>query len=151
MRLIFLVSLSLCFPACNTIKDTGREIVGDVIDCTAPNVQEVAAHAVPFAVSVLRYATQPDGAIDWAPLRELVTHSPDGQRYEAGTPLPTGVAIAGCAVATAIARALAPPPADPNAPQIAALAPDPAALRVGFEQLRADLGGRRFVTDSGTL
>lgn len=126
---------------CGPVREAAREAVSSTIDCTVGNAAELAPYVIPFAESVLRAATQPDGRVDWSQLRALLTRSTDGHAYEPGRPLPAGIEVVSCAIAAAVMRSRAP------ASIVARTAVDP-----GFEGLRAEvLGGRSFKTAQGTL
>lgn len=146
---MILLGAALSVVGCQMARSTASSVGHDVVDCTKESAGELVPSMVPFAESVLRYATQPDGKVDWSILREVLTHSA-GERYHPGAELPPGLRIAACAVASAVGRALAPIP--DGAPKSSPLVPDPETLRIGFREMNRDLlGGRSFVTAEGRL
>lgn len=146
---LFALGLVLGFavPGCNSIKDTSRDVAGDLVDCTAGQLGELAPHVIPFALSVLNAARRADGSVDWSALTGIVTESAPGQRYEVGKPLPPGVAIVACALAAAVARETSGPVKESLRP--VAPAADP---RAGFASFaRERWGGRRFRVAPGAV
>lgn len=143
-RLLLLLWFPLCvalcgvpaLASCNTIKDHARDVAGDVVDCTISTVKEHSDQYGPLVEQMIRDAVSPDGTVDWPRVRAASN----------GLALETG----GCVLAQVIARMLAPPADDPNAPQISALVAAPEPLRAGWEELRRErFGGKRFQLAGG--
>lgn len=123
---------------CAATKREVRDVADDIVDCTAANAQQLTAQFGPLIDSLLRAATQPDGRIDWVPIKAATK----GFAWDTGA----------CVLAEIVARALRPPVEDPTAPKISPLVADPAELRSGFDELRRELwDGRRFRTKHGVL
>lgn len=124
----------LTLPGCAWSQHEARSVAGDVVDCTTKEATAKIAEFAPTVDDVLVNATASDGMLD-------------KDRVKAAT---RGFATdtARCVLADAIARALSPKPADPNAPKASPLEADPAALRQVLDELG---GGRSYRTPHGTL
>jgi hypothetical protein len=133
------IALLAVSVSCAQVKDEGKQLAHDVIDCTTANAHTLTDQFAPVVDSLLRHATGGDGSIDWAPVRAATKSFAQ--------------AAGGCVLATVIARLMRPrPAADPSAPLAAPLEVDQAALLAGFGDLRRELfPGKRFLTDLGEL
>ena len=132
--LVLLVALGACGPSSRAAA--GR-VAGDVIDCMAPTARDAIATFAPAIANVVRNATAPDGKVDWAPVRDV------------GRSLKTPAAQ--CVMASVIAEALRPPTPRPDAPLSSPLQWDPVSLVSGWEDLRADWGGKKYQLAAGVL
>lgn len=119
-------------------KESKTSLGKDVINCLDAEQSKAIGAFAPVVDALLVEATGGDGQIDV-------------QRLKAGTKSMTAE-VGGCVLADAIARALAPKPADPNAPKSSPLEADRSLLRAAFEILRADqLAHKVFRTAYGVI
>lgn len=133
-----IATLAAC-SSCATLKEEGKALAGDVVDCTTQHARTLTEQFAPLVDSLLRNATGADGSIDWAPVKQASSKF--------------GLDTGGCVLATVIARHTQPrASADPSAPQVSPLEADPAKLLAGYGVLRAELfPGKTFKTELGTL
>lgn len=132
------LAVAALIVACASIRREAKAVAGDVVDCTTAHAHQLTEQFGPLVDDMIRAATQPDGRIDWAPIRAATKSF--------------AVDAGGCVLAAAVLRALTAPAADPAAPQLAPHAPDQALLRAGFDDLRRErFGGVRFRTELGEL
>jgi hypothetical protein len=136
MNKLIIASLLLC--SCETVRDRAATGVGVFVDCEAPNLRAAVAELVPLAkLAVLRLISG-DGKIDTTKLRAAAA----GMVGD----LPR------CALATAVAVMAAPAPSmGASVLAVPLFVPDPGALRLAFEAVRADWGGASYKTSAGTL
>lgn len=119
---------------CSWLKSEGKATAHDVVDCTTSEAKSLSKQFGPTIDDVLVTATNGDGSIDKARVKSAI------KGFATDT--------ARCVFADAVARALAPKAADPNAPKSSPLDADPAALH----ELLAELGGgKSYKTDWGAL
>lgn len=121
---------------CGTLKDSGKRLAGDVVDCMAPAIAGSVAELGPAFRDVVKNATADNGRVDWAPVKAVAA--------------PLKSAGSQCAFAAVIAEVLRPKD-KPGAPQSSALQADPVDVLTGFEAIRGDWGGAKYKLDSGTL
>lgn len=114
--------LTACGP---TIKDAGRAVAGDVVDCGRAEVADLALQFAPTVVQLIQRATGADNRVDPPSLDAAF-----GSLKEAGW----------CVVEKVAARVRQHLPALPGAPQSSALEVDAAHLDSSLAELR----GRMF-------
>lgn len=125
-------------PSCDKLKSTATLGGKILVDCTKHETARVVDQLAPLAEKILVDAIDPDGKVDWQPVKDLAK----GFTADVG----------GCVLSDVVARALKPSPPDPDAPQSSPLQVDRDALAAGFAELKADLfGGVTFKTASGEL
>lgn len=140
MRHVMLVLILLACPAlnCDGARDTLKDGLNTVLDCTKGELAPAVNDLAPIAEKIVLDALDPAGKVNWAPVKEY------------GKGLVTNVAK--CVLAEGVARVLAPKPDDPNAPKVGGVHVDVAAVRVGFAEVKAELFGPvTFETSAGRL
>lgn len=127
------VSLVGC-SSCATLKEQGRAVAGDVVDCMTDQAKQLDEQFGPVFEKLLQLATQSDGDIDWQIVKDTSRNlAVDGGR---------------CVLARAVARLLHPPARDANAPQSAHLEVDRSRALAGWREL-AD--GKVYRTPDGDI
>lgn len=136
---ILFLPAAACRDAADTAKDIGKTGAGILVDCTKAKAGAVATELGGLVEATVLDAVDSDGKVNWTPVKDLAkSFSRD---------------VGWCALSTAVARILAPPASDPNAPKVAELQIDRAALRTGFAELKTELlgPGVTFKTADGEL
>lgn len=124
----------LACSSCATMKEQGRAVAGDVVDCTTAAAAELDEQFGPVVDKVIELNIAGDGGIDWTPVRESTKHMvTDAAR---------------CVLARAVARLMRKAAPDDDAPQSAHLEVDQERLRSAWRQL-AD--GTTYRTPYGDL
>lgn len=126
-------SLFVC-PSCASVKDEGRAIAKNVVDCTTSTAQQAIEEYSPTLEQVLVDRALPDGTLDRDHVKSVA------KRYASEA--------ARCVLAATFRRLMTPPSGD--APQSAA-AVNPFAASRAWEELRAgELGGATFKLPGGS-
>jgi len=138
MLAVFLLGAAVIPSASGCTKGAAIAAGKSVVDCTKGAAPELVTEFSPVLEQLISRATGGDGHVDKASVLAGVKNF--------------GVDVGGCVLATVVARALAPAPADPNAPKSSPLIADAADLRSIFDSIRTTrLGGATFRTDAGPL
>jgi hypothetical protein len=133
-----LVLLVVNLAGCDQAKTTGIRAATSFVDCMQPQAVRLATELKPTFRDLLENATQPDGKIDWAPVRA------------AASSLKTPATR--CAFSTVVSEAMRLVARAADAVQSAPLDIDQTDLRQGWEAIRADFWqGERYKLESGTL
>lgn len=133
LRLLAFVAVA-GLVGCAWFTSERKAVASDVIDCTKAEAKNAITEFGPAIDALLVLATGGDGNVDTAQLGNAAKNF--------------GKAVGGCVVADAVARALKPAPADPNAPKASPLVADPGSLRNAMASLYP---GTKFHTPSGDL
>lgn len=132
---ILFLPAAACGEAARDVAKTGASVL---IDCTAGELGKTAGELAPMAEKIVLDAIDSTGKVNWDPVKEY------------GKGLATDVGK--CVLAEGIARALAPKPADPNAPKSADVVVDADAVKAGFANtVRQLYGDVTFQTSAGVL
>jgi hypothetical protein len=124
--------------ACGWLSKETKAVAADIVDCTTASAKKTVTELGPMADAMLLSAVDAQSKIDWNPITDLA------KKFSAD--------VGGCVLADAVARALKPTPADPNAPKSSPLEVDRVSLRSGFVDLKAKLfPGKTFKTAAGDL
>lgn len=126
--------LCLVLAGCAWTKTETKALASDVVDCTKAEAATAITEFGPAIDALLVFVTGGDGKVDGAQLAA----AGKGFARELG----------GCVVADAVARALKPAPADPNAPKASPLVADAISLHAALARLYP---GAKFHTPSGDL
>lgn len=123
---------------CGWLKRESKAVAAAFADCTKGQAKAAVDELAPLADAALSQAIDPDGKVQWGPIVDW------SKRFTTN--------IGGCVLADAVARALAPPSDDPNAPKSSPLVVDRASLRDGFRALAVErFGGVTFKTANGEI
>lgn len=131
---VFVAGFGVIVIGCAWFKSESKAVAGDVVDCTKTTAAGAIKEFGPAIDALLVYATGGNGTIN----SDAIKDAGRGFAKEVG----------GCVVADAIARALRPPAADPNAPKASPLEAAPDSLRATLAELYP---GQHFKTVNGTL
>lgn len=135
--LLVVLALGATQPACNTLKDTGKRVAGDVVDCMKPDAKAAIGELAPAFRDIVKNATGDNGRVDWAPVRAVAA--------------PLKSAATRCAFTAVIAEVLRPHP-KAGAPQSSALQADATDVLAGYRAIQAEyFGGATFKLPDGDL
>lgn len=127
------VSLLGC-SSCATMKEQGRAVAGDVIDCMTEQAKQLDQQFGPVVDALLQHATQSDGNLDWSMVKDRTKQL----ALDSGR----------CVLARAVARFVKPYEPAPGTPQAAGLDVDTVAVRAGWRELA---GGKTYRTPDGDI
>lgn len=136
MLAVLVLGLGASQLGCGTLKDSGKRVADDVVDCMAPALAGSVAELGPAFRDVVKNATAGNGRVDWAPVKAVAS--------------PLKSAGSRCAFAAVIAEVLR-PKEQPGAPQSEPLSADKVDVLTGFEAIRGGWDGEKFKLESGTL
>lgn len=123
---------------CAWVKGEAATVGHALVDCTKPAAVDAFHQFGSFVDNALVASATPDGKVTADTMKSI------GKSFTSE--------IGQCVFVQVVAHALAPKPADPNAPKSEQLVLDAASLRAGFEAVRGEqLGGATYKTDTGVL
>lgn len=120
--------------SCATMKEQGRELAGDVVDCMTDQAKQLDEQFGPTVDKVLELAMHGDGGIDWPTVKDAT------RQFATDS--------AKCVLARSVARLMKPQSRDPNAPQSEGLEVDRDRLQSAWRQM-AD--GKTYRTPDGDI
>ena len=132
------MSIGVMSSGCSWLKGEAKKTGQAIIDCTKAESAKAVKELGPVVDVVLAQVVDSSGRVNFSQLSDLAKG--------------WGTDIGGCVLADAVARALLPSPADPNAPKASPLEADRDALWVGFQAFkRQRFGEVTFYTSRGNL
>jgi hypothetical protein len=142
--LAMMIGLSITLLVClgagcsSTQRGEARAVIGQVVDCTKGKAKDISEQLGPVLEHELVNAIDGSGKVDWSPIEDL------SKKFTSD--------VGGCALATAVAHLVHPPPPSPDAPQSAPLDVDTSALLQAWTAQRAaSYGGQSFHTPAGDI